>query len=101
MILPKEGITLNAICPHVVRTGISKHTPWFYEDLEKRNLLTDISRVVDGFEEYFGESSRSGECLEVGPRGKRIVGPTDYMDDETRLGVEATTVRSGRLWMDM
>ena len=100
LILPAENITLNAICPHVVRTGISKHTPWFYDDLEKRGLLVDISRVIDGFEEFLGESTRSAECLEVGPKGSRVVPPEDYMDEETRLGVEATTVRSARLWMD-
>ena len=100
LILPKENITLNAICPHVVRTGISKHTPWFYDDLEKGGLLTEIGRVIDGFEEFLGESTRSAECLEVGPKGKRVVGPEEYMDDETRLGVDAATVRSGRLWMD-
>ena len=100
-ILPGEHITLNAICPHVVRTGISKHTPWFYDDLEKRNLLVDISRVVDGFEEFLGDSSRSAECLEVGPKGSRSVKFMDYMDEETRLGCEAATSRSVRLWKDV
>ena len=99
-ILPGEQITLNAICPHVVRTGISKHTPWWYDDLEKRGLLTDIKNVVAGFETFMGKSDSSGQCYEAGPRGSRTVKFMDYMDEETRLGCEAGTARSGRLWRD-
>ena len=97
--LPQEKITLNAICPHVVRTGISK-VAGFYEDLEKRGLMTDINRVVAGFEEFMGTSDRSGNCLEVGPKGNRVCGPWDYMDEETKLGCDAVVERSGRLWKD-
>lgn len=99
-ILPGENITLNAICPHVVRTGISKHTPWFYDELEKKGLLVDIGRVVDGFEEFLGPQKESGTCFEVGPRGSRRVQFMDYMDEETKAGCDMATVRSGRLWRD-
>ena len=37
----------------MVRTGISKHTPWFYDDLEKKGLLpenTRVRKVVGGYE---------------------------------------------------
>lgn len=98
-ILPYEKITLNAICPHIVRTAISKSVG-FYEDLENRGLLTDINNVVTGFETFLGTSQSSGDCLEVGPKGSRIVGPAEYMDEETRLGCEAVMARSGRLWQD-
>lgn len=100
-ILPGENITLNAICPHVVRTGISKHTPWFYDDLEKKGLLVDISRVVDGFETFLGSNTESGTCFEVGPRASRRVRFMDYMDDDTKAGCDAATARSGRLWKDV
>lgn len=97
--LPAEKITLNAICPHIVRTGLSKSTV-FYEDLEKRNLLTDINRILDGFEEFMGQSTKSGECLEAGPKVSRIVTFMDYIDEETRLGCEAVGQRNARLWED-
>ena len=60
--------------------------------------MTEVGNVVKGFEEFMGTSTRSGECLEVGPRGRRVVGPAEYMDDETRLGCEAVEARSGTLW---
>lgn len=91
-------MTFNAICPHVVQTGISKHTPWFYEELQRKGYMTDINRVVDGFEEFLGESQRSAECLEVGPTGKRVVEFVDWLDEETRLSCEMVEERSGRLW---
>ena len=99
-IVPAEQITLNAICPHVVRTGISKHTPWFYDELEKKGLLVDISRVVVGFEEFLGKNEESGTCFEVGPRGSRRVQFMDYFDEETKAGCDAATARSSRLWKD-
>lgn len=98
--LPNEGITLNAICPHIVRTGISKHTPWWYEDLEKRGLLTNIESIVAGFEEYLGTTTRSAECMECGPEGSRVVQFMDYMDEKTKLGCESVVDRSMRLWQD-
>ena len=99
-ILTGESITLNAICPHVVRTGISAHAPWFYEELERKGLTTDISRVIDGFETFLGSATESGSCYEVGPRGSRTVQFMDYMDDETKQGCDAATTRSGRIWKD-
>jgi hypothetical protein len=81
--LPKEDITLNAICPHVVRTGISTAL-WWYDDLEKRGLLTDINNVVAGFEDYMGKSTRSAECFEAGPKGSRVVQFMDYMVSRQR-----------------
>ncbi|KAK5172195.1 uncharacterized protein LTR77_003833 [Saxophila tyrrhenica] len=102
VLLPSEGVTLNAICPHVVKTAISKHTPWWYDDLEKRGLLTDIGQIVAGFEEYLGKSTRSAECLECGPEGRRVVEFIDYMGEKTKLGCEAVIERSARtsLWQD-
>ena len=100
IIVPDEQITLNAICPQVVRTGISKHTPWFYDELEKRGLLVDVGRVVDGFEEFMGGGTRSAGCYVVGPKRSRVVQFMDYMDDDTKEGCDAANARSGRLWKD-
>ena len=67
--LPEEQIALNAVCPHVLRTGIS--TASFYDDVEVKGLLTPIEGVVETFEKFI-DSDMSGECLEIGPVG----GPT-------------------------
>ena len=64
--LPEENITLNAICPHVLRTGIS--TGEFYDNLEAKGLLTPMKTVVDAFESLI-DGDASGECLEAGPVG--------------------------------
>jgi len=99
-ILPSESITMNAICPHIVRTGISKHTPLWYDDLEKRGLLTPIGNIIAGFDEYLGKSTRSAECMECGPEGSRVVQFMDHMGEQTKLGCEAVIDRSERLWKD-
>ena len=82
-----------------MRTGISK-APGFYDDLEKRGLLTDINNVVAGFEVYLGKTTRSGECQECGPEGSRVVQFMDFMDAKTEAGVEAVQERSGGLWVE-
>ena len=74
--LPQEKITLNAICPNVVRTNISN--PAFYDKLEKEGLLTPLEGVVDGFEALLGDNPDSGECYEIGPnysKGQGILKP--------------------------
>jgi NAD(P)-dependent dehydrogenase (short-subunit alcohol dehydrogenase family) len=66
--LPEEKITMNAVCPNVIRTGIS--TSAFYDSLEGEGLLAPIEGVVDTFEKLLGTDATSGECFEVGPNYK-------------------------------
>lgn len=62
--MPTEGITLNAICPDVVRTNISTNA--FYDILEERNLLVSMESVVEAFERCL-DTDISGETLEIEP----------------------------------
>lgn len=62
--LPTESITLNAICPNVVRTNIS--TNEFYDSLEAQNSLVPMNNVVEAFERCL-DTDISGETLEVEP----------------------------------
>ena len=62
--LPTEAITLNAICPNVVRTSIS--TEAFYSDMEARCLLVPMETVVQAFERCL-DTDISGETLEIEP----------------------------------
>lgn len=79
--LPEEGITLNAVCPNVVRTGINEAT--FYTKLDQEGLLTDIQDVVDAFVSFV-DNNLSGECAEVGPKGGFVLrAPTEYLDRES------------------
>ena len=83
--LPEEKITLNAVCPNVIRTNIS--TQGFYDTLEEKGLLTPIEGVPDVFEKLLGDNDTSGECFEVGPHYKTqgaiaTKGPP-YLDDES------------------
>lgn len=59
-----EAITLNAICPDVVRTNIS--TGVFYDQMEQRNLLVPMKSVVEAFERCL-DTDISGETLEIEP----------------------------------
>ncbi|KIW56129.1 hypothetical protein PV05_04811 [Exophiala xenobiotica] len=66
--LPEEKITMNAICPNVIRTNIS--TSDFYDNAEKEGLLAPIEGVVETFEKLLGTNGTSGECFEIGPNYK-------------------------------
>ncbi|RMY83973.1 hypothetical protein D0861_07177 [Hortaea werneckii] len=79
--LPEERITLNAVCPNVVRTSIS--TEDFYDKLEAKGLLTPMSSVVNAFEKIL-DREFSGQCLEAGPSGRvDFRNPAEHLDRET------------------
>ena len=84
--LPEEKITLNAVCPNVVRTGIS--TSQFYDSMEEAKLLTPMKSVVDAFE-HFVDNDISGECMEMGPNaGFTRRAPAEHLDKESGLVME-------------
>lgn len=94
--LPKEGITLNAVAPAVVRTGIS--TSAFYDDMESRGLLTPMQSVVDAFDSLLDGSEVSGEILEVGPKGGVVRrAPAGYLDEESGTVCELLEERGRKL----
>ncbi|KAK5732719.1 hypothetical protein LTR17_010274 [Elasticomyces elasticus] len=79
--LPEEGITLNAVCPNVVRTNIS--TDSFYSQLESQGLLTPMESVIEAFERLL-DGKESGVCLEVGPKGNVVLRePAKHLDPES------------------
>ena len=79
--LPEESITLNAICPNVVRTHISTDT--FYDSVEAEGVLTPMKGVIDAFESTL-DGDISGECLEIGPNGGfSAKAPAPHLDPET------------------
>lgn len=89
--LPTQGITLNAVCPNVVRTMIN-HTS-FYDLLGEQGLLTDVKDVVDAFESFI-DNDMSGECAEVGPNGGfTIRAPAEYLDPESERVVQYISER--------
>ncbi|KAK3073863.1 hypothetical protein LTR53_004162 [Teratosphaeriaceae sp. CCFEE 6253] len=84
--LPEEDITLNAVCPNVVRTNISVSA--FYDGLETQGLLTPMKGVIDAFEQFL-DGDGSGECLEAGPNGNVVRrAPAEHLDDETNRIME-------------
>jgi len=79
--LPTESITLNAVCPNVVRTNIS--TGSFYDKLESQNLLTPMKPVIEAFEQFL-DGDVSGECMEAGPKGNLVRrAPAEHLDEES------------------
>lgn len=79
--LPEERITLNAVCPNVVRTSISSEV--FYDKVDSRELLTPLKGVVDAFESLVS-SDASGECIEAGPEGGfQRRSPPEHLDQKT------------------
>ncbi|KAF2448099.1 NAD(P)-binding protein, partial [Karstenula rhodostoma CBS 690.94] len=64
--LPAEGITVNAVCPGIARTGINSKS--FYESVEKDGVLASIDGVVDAFVDMI-EGGGSAELYVCGPEG--------------------------------
>ncbi|PSK46302.1 hypothetical protein B9Z65_5270 [Elsinoe australis] len=83
-LLASQGIGLNAVCPSIVRTSISK--PEFYQQCETKGLLAHMNNVVAAFEECILGSCKGGECLEVGPRTEPFSrrDAAEYLDEESR-----------------
>ena len=93
--LPEENITMNAVCPNVVRTSIS--TSAFYDTVEKKGIITELKAVVDAFESFL-DSDISGECMEVGPNGGfEAKAPAPHLDKETTEILDMIYSRSHRL----
>lgn len=91
-LLPEEGISLNAVCPNIVRTSIS--TSQFYDAVEREGLLVSMEGVIAAFEKCL-EGAESGEVYECGPKGgfvpKQSAG---YLDEESRRSMELLTKRA-------
>lgn len=79
--LPSEQITMNVVCPSVVRTGM---TNAFSDTLEGLGLLTPMSNVVEAFNSMLGSNDVSGECFEAGPKGYMIKTALDYSDEDMK-----------------
>lgn len=94
--LPEEQITLNAVCPNVVKTNIS--APAFYDMLDKKGLLTPMDGLLEAFESMMGTSTVSGEIFECGPNGGYHIKPAaPYLDAESKEGVDVIYDRSWHL----
>ena len=64
-----------------MQTAISK--PEFYKKADDAGLLVPVENIVAAFEGLLGADQRSGECIEVGPKGMRSVREPEFMDQET------------------
>jgi hypothetical protein len=88
-LLPLEQITLNAVCPNVVKTNFSPER--IYNRIEAKQLLTTMESVVAAFEVLLGSNDLSGELLEVGPNGGyHIKPPVPWLDKESKECLEMT-----------
>ncbi|EXJ71072.1 uncharacterized protein A1O5_06065 [Cladophialophora psammophila CBS 110553] len=92
-ILAEEKITLNAVCPNKIRTGIS--TAAVYDKAEKLGVLVPIEKLLEAFESLMGENPMSGECLEVAPQlGVRVVQFIPFINEESKISADMTYERS-------
>ncbi|OQU96054.1 hypothetical protein CLAIMM_02190 isoform 1 [Cladophialophora immunda] len=92
-ILAEEKITLNAVCPNKIRTGIS--TAAVYDKAEKLGVLVPMERLLEAFESLLGDNPMSGECLEVAPKlGVRVVQFVPFINEESKLSADMTYDRS-------
>lgn len=95
--LPEEGITFNAVCPNIVRTGISTST--FYDKVEKEGLLVPMKGLLDAFQDFL-LGHGSGEVYEVGPKGGWVIREGAwYLDEKCGRSCELLVER-GRVLHD-
>lgn len=94
--LPQEKITLNAICPNIVKTNIS--TGDFYDRADAKGLLITVESLVESFESLLGTNDTSGEAIEIlpGNGGHRIKECPEYTNEKCRESVELTLDRAHR-----
>jgi hypothetical protein len=69
-----------------VRTAISSEV--FYNKVSEADVLVPIEDVVAAAEGLLGSDARSGECIEVGPRGTRETRALEPMDEASRVSCE-------------
>ncbi|CAK7228083.1 hypothetical protein SEUCBS140593_006796 [Sporothrix eucalyptigena] len=91
-LLIDEQITLNAICPGIMRTAIS--TGDFHDQAEKKGLLVAPETLVEAFESLLGASKTFAEAVEVLPSGSFIKPRAAYTNDKSRESVEMTIERT-------
>lgn len=97
-LLREEGITVNAVAPNVVRTGISSDV--FYQALEAEGLLTPMEGLMRAFDEII-EKAGSGEVYECGPRNSWTKRPgAEYLDQESERCCEMLQARAKALHHD-
>ena len=90
----QEQITINAVCPTIVKTGISVGE--FYDKAEAKGLLVSVESLIEGLESLLGDCPTSGEAFEAlpGKGGFRIKERTEYTNDGCRESVEMTEMRT-------
>lgn len=70
----------------------------FYSKLDRLDLLTPMTGVVDGFKSMLGQCDISGECFEVGPSGGYVLrSPYDYLCKKSKMAVDLISQR-GEKW---
>jgi len=81
VLLKEEGITVNAVAPNVVRTGISEDA--FYDAMEEEGLLTPMDGLMKAFDDML-EGDKSGLVYECGTKGDWTVREiATYLDEES------------------
>ncbi|CAK7235176.1 hypothetical protein SBRCBS47491_009202 [Sporothrix bragantina] len=87
-----DKITLNAICPGIVKTAIS--TSEFHVKAEQKGLLVAPETVVEAFESLLGTSSTTAEAIEVLPGRYSIKPRPEFTNEKSRKSVEMTYERT-------
>lgn len=91
-LVAEEQMTLNAICPGIVRTAISGGS--FYEIAEEKGVLVSPETIVSSFESLLGTNPASGDAIEVMP-GQFLVKPgAEFTNEKCEESVVLTYKRT-------
>lgn len=96
-LLPDEGIALSAVCPNIVRTGISTST--FYDRVEEEGLLVPMESLMRAFDDII-DGEESGNVYECGPEGGNSFVKregAEYLDEKSKKSMELVKERAWTL----
>ncbi|KAF5017646.1 hypothetical protein F66182_10396 [Fusarium sp. NRRL 66182] len=90
----EEAITLNTICPTIVKTGIS--TGDFYDKADAKGLLITVETLVEAFENILGDCTMSGEAIEIlpGGDGSKVKERVEYSNEKCKVSCDMVEERT-------
>ncbi|KAH9204678.1 hypothetical protein DL95DRAFT_319006 [Leptodontidium sp. 2 PMI_412] len=85
VLLAKDNITLNAVCPAFVATAVC---PPALLDLFPREHITPMSSVMKGFDVFLEDEMMTGKTVEVSLEKVNFREQVEYLDDNQKWLIE-------------
>jgi len=84
--LEPEGITVNAVCPNITRSGLT--SPDVFDAVEGQGRLTPNDVVTGAFLSFLGDNKSTGQAVEVSMDKVRTRPPPEVFDEIVQANVD-------------